>query len=67
MSDFSPVRKLMRHFGGADNRETYLDIAYLGHPPVDADGNLHPDLEACLPERFQRARLNENVLTEEEQ
>jgi hypothetical protein len=38
-------------------RKNYLNTAYLGDPPVDEHGNLDAELEAELPEMFQRADL----------
>jgi len=38
-------------------RANYLNLAYLGDPPVDEHGNLDAELEAELPEMFQRADL----------
>jgi hypothetical protein len=62
-----PFISVLKHFGAPENRDDYLDLAYAGEPPVDSDGELPAELEAELPRKFQRAALDENVITEEKQ
>jgi hypothetical protein len=62
-----PALAVMRHFGAPENRESYLNFFYAGNPPVDGDGELPAELEAELPRKFQRAALDENVVTEDKQ
>ena len=57
---------LMRENNIPMRRENYLDLAYLGKPPVDEDGELDPELEAELPEQFQlRYPTHEEILNAE--
>ena len=65
MAEYSPVRKLIRRFGLTDDRETYIQLNWLGE--YDAAGELPPALENTLPADFQRRRLDENSLTDKEQ
>jgi len=48
----NPIIAVLKHYGDAVNRQTYLNTAYLGKPPA----NLDPESEAELPEepRFQK-------------
>lgn len=55
------------HYGAPENRDDYLDLAYAGETPVDSDGDLPAELEAELPAKFQRAALDENVISDEKQ
>lgn len=58
---------LMRRFGIPMTREDYLNITYCGNPPAeDADGSIGAELEAELPEQFQRDRLEETITDEEQ-
>jgi len=52
-----PMLKVMMAYGN-DNptREEYINFIYAGTPPLDEDGNLPAELEAELPEQFQRRR-----------
>ncbi len=51
-----------------ENREEYLAFAYLGNPPEeDRDGELPAELEAELPEKFQRRALDSPGASDEVQ
>jgi hypothetical protein len=58
---------VLRYYGGAENRDEYLSFTYAGTPPVDENGNLPAELEAELTWKFQRAALDENVISDEKQ
>ncbi len=60
--------KVMKHFGNTHpTREDYIYTVYAGTPPVDSDGELPAELEAELPWKFQRAALDENVISRKTQ
>jgi len=59
-----PILNVMKAYGNAHpTREEYINFIYAGTPALDEDGNLPAELEAELPEQFQR---KETVTHEEE-
>ena len=57
---------MMKAYDIPMTREHYFDLAYLGKPPVDEDGELDPELEAELPKQFQlRYPTHEEILNAE--
>ena len=59
---------VMRAYHAPETRRDYLNFIYLGNPPVDEAGDLPAELEAELPERFQRGETvtHEEVAAAEE-
>ena len=57
MTDMSSVLTWMRKHNIPLTRKNYLNTAYMGNPPLNANGDLDAELEAELPEMFQRADL----------
>jgi hypothetical protein len=50
---------VMRAYHAPMNREEYVNTAYAGNPPAeDGDGELPAELEAMLPDQFQRRALD---------
>jgi len=52
MNDGDPVANVLRRRNRL-TRENYLNLEYMGRPPLGPDGQLPPELEAELPEELQ--------------
>lgn len=57
--------KVMKAYGNPNpTREEYIALKFAGTLPLDGDGELPAELEAELPAKFQRAALDENVISD---
>ena len=48
-----PVLNTMRFKGIPVTRKNYLNLCYMGKPPLDSDGHLHPEAEQELPDELR--------------
>ena len=48
-----PVLNTMRFKGIPVTRKNYLNLCYMGKPPLDSDGQLHPEAEQELPDELR--------------